>query len=123
MNHHPPPDSQLGIDFDAAASAVARDEAISRVASGSSEWQQDALLAVHELCRRQPELTTDDLWRVLERPDDLEPRAAGAVMRRAVRAGLIERTDRTRKSARVACHRRDLRVWRSLRYGGSNEET
>ncbi len=123
MNHQQQPESQLGIDFDAAAAAVARDEAINRVESGSSEWQQDALLAVDGLCRRLPEITTDDLWRVLERPDDLEPRAAGAVMRRAVREGLIERTDRTRKSARVACHRRDLRVWRSLVYGGSNEET
>jgi hypothetical protein len=28
--------------------------------------------------------------------------------------GLILRTPETRKSLRVICHRRDLRVWRSL---------
>lgn len=105
---------QLGIDFDAARAAAARDEAIDRVEAGSDEWQQEAVAALRQLATRLPELTTDDLWRVLERPDDLEPRAMGAAMRSAVRAGIVERTDRTRKSERVACHRRDVRVWRSL---------
>lgn len=120
MSNNPvsPDEPQLGIDFDAAAAAAARDKAIDRVEGGSVEWQDEALLAVEQLARRKPELTTDDLWSVLEPP--AEPRAAGAVMRRAVREQLIERTERTRKSLRVACHRRDLRVWRSLVYRGAS---
>lgn len=43
-----------------------------------------------------------------------EPRALGALMREAARAGDIEATDAWALSERVACHRRPLRVWRSL---------
>lgn len=111
---------QMGIDFDAARAAAARDDAIDRVERGSEEWQRDALDAVRQLATKLPELTTDDLWRAVDRPDDLEPRAMGAVMRSAVRAGLVERTDRTRKSVRVACHRRDVRIWRSLVHRGTS---
>ena len=83
-------EGQLGIDFDAAAAAAAREKAIDRVEAGSAEWQEEALRAVEQLARRKPELTTDDLWRALAPP--AEPRAAGAVMRRAVRERLIERS-------------------------------
>jgi hypothetical protein len=61
-------------------------------------------------------VTTDDLWAAgLERPR--EPRAAGAVMTEAARRKWCVATDRTRKSARKACHARPVRVWASLVYG------
>jgi hypothetical protein len=109
---------QVAIDFDAAAAAAARERALDQVEGGSASWQEEAIVVLRRIAREKSELTTDDLWRALARPDDLEPRAAGALMRRAVREKLVERTDRTRKSERVACHRRDVRVWRSLVHGG-----
>ena len=47
-------------------------------------------------------------------PVDAATQAMGAAMRSASALGLIRRTNHTRKSERVACHRRDLRVWVSL---------
>jgi hypothetical protein len=98
--------------------AKARDRSIDQVERGSGEWQVDALAAIRNVAAAQPELTTDDVWRSLGRDPELEGRAMGAAMRTAAKLGLIKRTDRTTKSARVACHRRDLRVWVSKIHGG-----
>jgi hypothetical protein len=112
---------QLGLDWsrvDRRESAQARDRGIERVARGSGEWQVDALVAIRAVAVAQPEVTTDDVWRALGRSPDIEGRAMGAAMRAAAKLGLVQRTERTAKSQRVACHRRDLRVWRSLIHGG-----
>jgi hypothetical protein len=108
---------QLTLDWareDKREGAQARDVAIERVARGSGEWQVDALAAIRSLAAAQPSLTTDDVWRTLGRDPDVEGRAMGAAMRAAAKLGLVRKTERTTKSHRVACHRRDLRVWRSL---------
>jgi hypothetical protein len=103
---------QMNLDWqDSKAGARARDRAIDQVERGSGEWQVEAVSAIRRVAAVQPELTTDDVWRALGRDPDVEGRAMGAAMRQAAKLGLIKRTDRTTKSARVACHRRDLRVW------------
>jgi hypothetical protein len=105
---------QMNLDWEnPKAAARARDRSIDQVERGSGEWQVDALAAIRQVAAAQPELTTDDVWRALGRDPDVEGRAMGAAMRQAAKLGLIKRTDRTTKSARVACHRRDLRVWLS----------
>lgn len=93
---------------------AARDLGIARVGAATEEWQEQAVEAIRALARRQAELTTDDVWERLGRDADIEGRAMGAAMRTAAKLGYIRRTDRTHKSERVACHRRDLRVWESL---------
>jgi len=104
--------TQMDLKWESPRAAIrARDRAIDQVERGSGEWQVEALTAIRQVARTQPELTTDDVWRALGRDPDVEGRAMGAAMRQAAKLGLIERTDRTTKSARVACHRRDLRVW------------
>jgi len=75
---------------------------------------QEALAVIRSVAQAQSALTTDDIWRVLGRDAELEGRAMGAAMRMAAKLGYVRRTDTTRKSERVACHRRDLRVWESL---------
>ncbi len=103
---------QMNLDWqNTKAGAAARDRAIDQVERGSGEWQVDAIAAIRQVAAVQPELTTDDVWRALGRDPDVEGRAMGAAMRTGAKLGLIKRTDRTTKSARVACHRRDLRVW------------
>lgn len=94
-------------------SAAARDIGIERVRGASAEWQEKALAVIHQTALLLDDLTTDDVWGFLGRGSE-EGRAMGAAMRTAADRGWIERTNETRKSARVSCHRRDLRVWRSL---------
>lgn len=105
-------DRQLDM-FNAAAGAAARDASITQVELSTAEWQDEAIAAIRKVALAQPTLTTDDVWRVLGRDPDLEGRAMGAAMRSASKLGYVERTDLTQKSQRVACHRRDLRVWKS----------
>lgn len=93
------------------ASVVARVSAVNR-APADADWSLRALAAVKAVARGQNTLTTDDLWKIVEPPE--EPRAMGSVMRTAVRAGWISKTDRTVESTRSDCHRRPLAVWRSL---------
>lgn len=112
---------QLPIDWDLQdkrESAKERDRGIERVARGSGEWQVDALATIRAVARVRQDFTTDDVWMALGRDPDVEGRAMGAAMRVAAKLGLVQKTDTTRKSVRVACHRRDLRVWRSLIHGG-----
>lgn len=45
-------------------------------------------------------------------PDPPEPRVMGAVMREAVKAGLIEKTDRFEPSPNPRQHLRPVQVWR-----------
>lgn len=104
--------------YDETLGAVARDLGILRVETATPDWQERAVAAIQKLVATMPQLTTDDVWTELGREEGLEGRAMGAAMRTAVRKGLIERTERTVKSSRVACHRRDLRVWRSLVFQG-----
>lgn len=99
--------------FDKHFAAFARDVAIERVRAATAEWQEKALAVIHQTALLLDDLTTDDVWQFLGRGSE-EGRAMGAAMRTAAEKGWIERTDETRKSARVSCHRRDLRVWRSL---------
>ena len=99
--------------FDRQHAAVLRDIGIDRVRTSTEEWQARALLVIKDLASLLDDFTTDDVWRFLGRGSE-EGRAMGAAMRTAAFRGWVERTDETRKSERVSCHRRDLRVWRSL---------
>jgi len=103
--------------WDVFAAEAARDEALARVDTHADpDWKQTALDVVHDLARTRDEITTDDVWRVIEQRGvgTHEHRALGAVMKRAAAEGWIARTDRTRRSERVQRHAGDVRVWRSL---------
>lgn len=91
---------------------IKRDNAIERVERATpKEWKDSALAVLKELAMTTEELTTDDLWSRLDHPP--EPRAMGAIMRRAQKAGWITPTNRIETSARPECHARPIRVWRS----------
>jgi hypothetical protein len=98
------------------AGQLALDDALERVEQSADEkWIKAADYAVSHLALRKPEITTDDVWDVLDGLDVETPehRAMGAVMLRAAKAGFIERTDRTTKTRRPSRHKGDVRVWRS----------
>lgn len=95
------------------------DLAIDRAEAGADPaWLAAAYAAIGKVCAMRAageDLTTDAVWCVLERdgvPPPREPRAIAAVMRRAAKCGLIEKTDRTKESVRPECHGRPVSVWR-----------
>lgn len=92
-----------------------RDEALERLEEAHKLWISQALDAVHGLASRRDQLTTDAIWHVVGSPPK-EPRAMGAVMRKAASRGWIKATDRTKLSVRPECHRRPIRIWDSLIY-------
>ena len=102
--------------------ALLRDEAIDRVEMhAAEEWRADALRAVEACALARGYFTTDHVWALLEAAESTgthEPRAMGAIMRKAANEGYCERTNVTQQSKRPRCHRRPVRVWRSLVYRG-----
>ena len=102
------------MEFDVDRSEAARESAIAQVdAAAPDDWKAAAWKTVFSLATRMDKFTTDDVWRALCYVPP-EPRAMGAIMKRAAKKGIIEATGDFIQSVRVACHRRPLRVWRSL---------
>lgn len=94
------------------------DAAIAEAEAHADErWFAQALAVVRVLALRGEPFTTDDVWARLERMETSthEPRAMGAVMRRAKAAGLCRPTDDYRPSVRPEHHRGPVRVWVSAR--------
>lgn len=102
--------------LDLVAAMQARDEAIQRADDHADpEWRGETLHLIRCLAVTQDYMTTDDVWETLgDAQSTHERRALGAVMQQAARNGWIKPTDRTRPSARPACHARPVRVWQSL---------
>lgn len=109
-------DEQLSI-FDAAAACEARDEAVAAVdVVADPGWKRAADWAIAHLAAMCHEFTTDDVWQLLYDiavPSPREPRALGAAMQRAMKAGVISPSDRIVQSQRPECHARPVRVWHS----------
>lgn len=94
----------------------ARDAAIVLVDGAADvRFRELAYCAIVEAAQTHAEFTSDDA-KALCRVSFGEPRIWGALMLRAARDGLIERTERTRQSSSRVCHCREQRVWRSLVY-------
>lgn len=89
-----------------------RDRALKRVAANAPpEWVESARRALSRIVAAGPwQFTTDQVWAQCETKPP-EPRALGAVMRDAAKAGLIRKTDRVVPSNRPECHRRPVAVW------------
>lgn len=91
---------------------AAKERAIARVETAHAAWVQLGIDTLRTLILSKPEFTSDDLWPLLPRVS--EPRAMGAVLRRAQQEGLIRPTSTWRLSRRAKCHRRPLRVWTAM---------
>lgn len=105
--------------FDAAKAEAAKLDALQRVQEHAEpDWAERALKAVEACAKANATFIVDDVWAFLDASDvPHEPRAMGAVMRAAQRAGLIAPTDVFRPSDRVTCHKNPRRVWESLILG------
>lgn len=97
--------TQTVLDFTAAREA--RDVALDQVEAGADEaWLKRAYWIVVGLSMNGAEFTTDDVWKVLEKPR--EPRALGAVLRSMAKQRFIERTGRYVSTAQVSRHHVEL---------------
>lgn len=91
----------------------ARDEAIERVdAHANTDWKAAAWNALLTVAERRRPFTTQDVWDAID-PNCTthEPRAMGALIQQAHRAGICRPTDRWVQSTRVVAHARPMRVW------------
>ncbi len=98
-----------------------KDEAINRVeANANAEWRVAAYKACCLCAQQWIELSTDDVWELMDAlfPDcrTHDPRAMGAIMRQAARAGKIEASGEYFKSRRPQCHGRPVAIWDSLTF-------
>lgn len=84
----PPPDPVRRV----GAAREARDAAIDEVEAGADrEWKRAALAAVRRLAGRGLPFSTDSVWEEMgEAAPVREPRAMGAVIRRAFTTGIIQ---------------------------------
>ena len=110
-----------GIDVSQyAQAAVARDQALRQVEEHADVgWLDLAYEAVVNTAHEYPEFISDDVWASTSLEPPRELRALGPVFRRAVRDGIIVKTDRMRPSVRS--HLSGKPIWRSLVYDPEND--
>jgi hypothetical protein len=98
------------------AQQMSLEDALAEVEENADKkWKNAALAQIRYLCVSRDEFTADDVW---DRLDMLpvatkEPRALGAIMRRAVKEGWMRSTEKFVKSRRVESHRRPIVTWQS----------
>lgn len=107
--------------FDQQAEAdAARDAALQTVEEHAREdWLASAGKAIAQLALHPSgswnEFNTDDVWELLDSwgvPSPHEPRAMGAAITIAAKAGVIAPTGVYRKSRRKECHAGPKMIWR-----------
>ena len=100
--------------FDSDRAEDERDAGIATAEQGASDrWLAQALAAVRVIAARGEPFSTDDVWALLATMGAAvrEPRAMGAVMRRARQLGICEPTGGFEKSVRPEHHRGPVRIW------------
>lgn len=108
------PDAYGNVSARAGEAEARRDRAIAAVAANAPPgWIEDGLLAIRRLALTRSEITSDDVWPLVEAVP--EPRLMGALFKEACSRGYIRRTDRVRKSTRPECHCRPIAIWEVVR--------
>ena len=103
--------------LDIIAATEAKNQAIATVTNNADQtWLTSCYNVIVQIATTTDTFTTDNIWQALKNaalPTPHEPRALGALMIAAHRAGLIAPTDRYRQSKRPECHARPIRVWQA----------
>lgn len=95
---------------------VRRDEGIAQAWDNTPEnWRTVAMTLLYQLCRAQPEVTTDDLQKVLPPlPPGAHVNVMGGLWMEGVRQRIIRRTQRSITSKRPNAHARRVPIYESL---------
>lgn len=109
------PASQANL-FSAARGEQLREEALQNVEEGApTGWVFQAMHIIEIVARTHERFTPDNIWEAgLGKPP--EPRALGAAMRAARKAGYMEPLNEFVPSRNPLQHRTPIRVWHSLIY-------
>ena len=85
-------------------------------ANANEAWKRAAMNAIRHLCTTKREWTADDLWDILagEEVGTHEPRALGAMIVKAAKAGLCRSTGRYVQSRLPIRHNRPVAIWESV---------
>lgn len=88
-------------------------EAILRAgAAANPEWRLVAFKAIERLAKRGAEFTADDIWaEIAGKAETHEPRALGAMMKRAHKLGVIVATGEVAKTKKRGSHSHWQTVW------------
>ena len=105
--------------FDEPLAIALVEEAIERVGlNADQQWAKEAYKVVILLSLNRMDFTTDHVWEWMNELHPAltthEPRAMGAVMRKASSDRLCVPTERYSKSLRPECHRRPIRIWQGI---------
>lgn len=108
--------------FDVEAAKAERDEAIDRSDQNADPaWREAYYTALCDVARVKETFTADDVWERLAEVEHTantkDNRAAGGIIMRAKKDGIIRLTDRVEPSRRKHCHRMLQRVYESLIFG------
>lgn len=109
---------------DSETAIRAKHSAIAQVQRNANpEWLEAFRQALERVARSQHRFTSDAIWEEFERqsnrPSQHEPRAAGAVVVKAIKDRVIfPVTNLFWKSNRSTCHHRPKQVYQSLIYSG-----
>lgn len=125
VEHPITPATSMTFDIDQARAQ--RDEAIDRSESNASPtWKQAFWDALVHVARSEESFTTDEVWEQLAQlphiPNTVDNRAAGGVVMRASRRGIIKLTNTTKPSRRKHCHAMLTRVYESRVVGKPDHE-
>lgn len=82
-------------------------------AKGHGSWLWAAVEAIKQLAEMKDEITSDDVWMMLDGTISTEARSMGAAFKTAMYRGYVRSTDRVRPSARPQCRQRPVRIWLS----------
>ena len=91
---------------------AARDTAIQRAEDGAENDEKALALDAVRQCARELEYFTTEEAKEICPVEFNEPRAWGAVMKRAHAQGICEPTAQFKTSGERRCHRRPMRIWR-----------
>jgi hypothetical protein len=113
--------------FDIEQAKASRDEAIDRSDQNADPaWREAYFTALVAVARVKETFTADDVWERLAQVEHVantkDNRAAGGIIMRAKRDGIIRLTDRVEPSRRKHCHRMLQRVYESLVYGQEDSQ-
>lgn len=103
--------------FDIAEGKAQAEEGIRRAdAYADKEWKVAALEAVKAVANANGRFTANEVWEELAKggASTAEPRALGAIFRKARKLGWIQPTNEYLPSKIPQQHRRPIRVWESL---------
>lgn len=92
-----------------------RDEGIARVSGRNTAWLDNALALIASEVAPGTELMGEDLRAIPGIGEPTHPNAFGALVRTAIRRGLIEPTGQFRKAKRETIHAHRLAVYRRTR--------